>query len=152
MAFPQVNVAPVGSTPINTLPNAGQSTMANSLPVTLASDHSTVPVNNSGTGYAASGVSPVSGTFTGTGQSASLTPIAGRGFNISLWGTFAASVQLERSFDGGTTWLPITASGVQLFKWTAPASEVNQEDQASVLYRLNCTSFTSGTVNFRISQ
>ena len=102
--------------------------------------------------FGASGVAAVTGTFTATGQSASFDPLQGRNFNISLWGTFVATVQLERSFDSGTTWLPITAAGTHLFKWTAPASEQNQEDEYIVIFRLNCTSFTSGTVNYRISQ
>ena len=85
-------------------------------------------------------------------QSAYLTPLAGRGFNVSLWGTFAGSTQLERSFDSGTTWLPITAAGTQLYIWTAPASEQAQEDQYAVLYRLNNTTYTSGTWNYIISQ
>jgi len=100
----------------------------------------------------ASGETPIASTFTGTGQSASFTPVARRAFNVSIWGTFGATVQLERSFDAGATWLPITAAGFQLYVWTAPASEMAQEDQASVLYRLNCTAMASGTVNYRISQ
>ena len=102
--------------------------------------------------YGASGVTPVTGTFTATGQSASFDPLAGRKFNITLWGTFSATVQLERSFDGGTTWQYLTSGGTQTYKWTAIASEQNQEDEYIAIYRLNCTAFTSGTVNYRISQ
>ena len=105
-----------------------------------------------GLGYAASGRGPVAGTFAATGQSASFAPLAGRAFNISLWGTFTSTIQLERSFDGGMTWLPITAAGAQLYKWTAPASESNQDDEANVQYRLDCTVFTSGAASYRISQ
>lgn len=104
-----------------------------------------------GRGFAPSGVADETGTFSATGSSSSYVPLAGRGFNISLRGTFVATVQLERSFDG-TNWHPITASGTQLYVWTAPASEIAVEPQCGVLYRLNCTSYTSGTVNFRISQ
>jgi hypothetical protein len=95
------------------------------------------------------------GSFTGTGQSANFTPICGPqgvGFNISLWGTFVAAVQLERSFDNGVNWLPITGAGVQLYAWTGPASEMAQETESDVIYRLNCTAYTSGTVNYRVSQ
>lgn len=105
-----------------------------------------------GTGYPPSGISPVTGAFTATGQSASFAQLAGRGFNASGWGTFSAGVQLERSFDKGTTWLPITTAGTQLYKWTAPWSESAEDDEVGVLYRLNCTSYMSGTVNYRISQ
>lgn len=94
----------------------------------------------------------VSGAFTGTGQSAAISPIPEQGFNVSLWGTFVASVRLERSLDNGTTWLPITAGGSAMFTWTSPASEENEEPESGALYRLNCTAYTSGTVNYRISQ
>lgn len=101
----------------------------------------------------------VTGTFTATGQSTGFPPrpsLGGvspsAGFNVSLWGTFVGSVQLERSFDNGTTWLPLTAAGTPLYVWTAPASEVCEEPEAGVLYRLNCTAYTSGTVNYRLSQ
>ena len=92
-----------------------------------------------------------SGTFTGTGQSAAVG-VAPTAFNVSEWGTFVATVQLERSFDNGVTWLPVTANGSQLELFTGPASENWSESEAGVLYRLNCTSYTSGTVNYRISQ
>lgn len=92
------------------------------------------------------------GTFSATGQSNSVTISPIRPFNVSIWGTFVGSVQLKRSFDGGTTWLPITAAGTQLYAWTAPASEVAEEPEANVSYRLECTAYTSGTINYRISQ
>jgi hypothetical protein len=112
-----------------------------------------IPSTNAvGAGYLASGLDPVASTFTATGQSSALTPVAGRGFNISLWGTFVATVRLERSFDGGTTWLPITANGTGLMNFTAACSEQWSDDEVGVQYRLNCTAYTSGTVNYRISQ
>ena len=105
-----------------------------------------------GSGFLPSGVTPVTGSFTAVGQSETLAPHAGRGFNVSLWGAFAGAVRLERSFDAGTTWLPISAAGTPLYTWTAPASESAQEDEAGVLYRLNCTAYTSGTITYRLSQ
>lgn len=109
-------------------------------------------INSVGAGYEASGLVPVTGTFAATGQSKAFTPVAGRGFNASLWGTFVATVQVERSFDSGATWLPLTANGTQLEKFTAAASEQLQEDESGVQYRFNCTAYTSGTVNYRLSQ
>ncbi len=105
-----------------------------------------------GLGYATSTAKPVSGSLSAGGLTPSFLPLAGRAFNISLWGSFVASVELRRSFDKGATWLPITASGVQLYAWTAPASESAQEDEVGVLYCLDCTSFVSGLVNYRVSQ
>lgn len=100
----------------------------------------------------------VTGTFTETGQSASFIPtIAARSttnaFNVSASGTFVATVQLERSFDNGTSWFVCSsdASGTAA-SWTAPFSVIAEEPTPGVLYRLNCTAYTSGTVTYRISQ
>lgn len=105
-----------------------------------------------GLGYQASGKSPISGTFAATGQSTAFVPFAGRAANISIWGTFVASLQLKRSFDGGTTLLPLTAAGTTLYAWSSPISESFEDDEAGVQYYLVCTAYTSGTVNYRISQ
>jgi hypothetical protein len=106
----------------------------------------------SGAGLSASGKTPVITALTATGPTAAFTPVAGRNFNVEIRGTFVATVQLERSLDGGTNWTPLTAGGTQLYKWTAPASEVASETETTAQFRLNCTAFTSGTANTRISQ
>lgn len=115
------------------------------------------PVDMSGSAapnYPASGVAPVSGTFSSTGQSASFTPLAGRGFNASVWGTFAATCQLERQV--GSIWQPLTVSAVgsvyQIYRWSAPASETVVEPKFGVPYRINCVSYTSGPVSYEVSQ
>ena len=100
----------------------------------------------------ASGQTAVSGTFTAVGSSSSFSPIPGRGFNVSTWGTFVGSVVVERSFDAGTTWLPLTAAGVNVSTFSGPVSEVLEEPEYGTQYRLRCVSFGSGTINFRISQ
>lgn len=100
----------------------------------------------------ASGQTPVSGSFSATGSSTAFSPIPGRGFNLSVWGTFVGTVIVERSFDSGTTWLPLTASGVSLFNFVAPASEITEEPEYGVQYRFRCSAFGSGTINYRISQ
>lgn len=99
---------------------------------------------------------PVTGSFTATGQSSSFRPVlrsangGGGAFNISLWGTFSGSVTVQRSFDGGTTWVDKTPSSI--YTLTAPASFTDEEPEVGVIYRLNCTSYVSGTINYRISQ
>lgn len=103
----------------------------------------------------------VTGSFAATGQSAAL-PIrtAGQGvgeslFNIYLDGTAVATVQLERQPPGSSTWYPIDAAGTQLYVWSysgSAISETGSESEAGVSYRLNCTAFTSGPLNYRISQ
>lgn len=100
---------------------------------------------------------PVTGTFTTTGQSAPFKPVmrtmAWAQFNISASGTFVATVQLERSFDSGGNWFVCSsdAAGTPA-SWTAPFSVVGEEPSPGVIYRLNCTAYTSGTVTYRISQ
>lgn len=105
----------------------------------------------------------LAGTFTATGQSANFIPRTAErstvnAFNIFLYGTSVATVQLERSFDQGTTWTKIYAGGVQLYRWVYDGStlvnisETMEEPEQGIWYRLNCTSYTSGTLSYRISQ
>lgn len=107
----------------------------------------------------------VSGTFTATGRSGnataglqagpsgSLPPVFKGPFNISLWGTFVATVRVARSFDGGTTWLPVAKNvdGDEA-SYDEPVSLSVFEAEHNVLYSVECTAFTSGTVNYRIAQ
>ncbi len=69
--------------------------------------------------------------------------------------SFVATIQIERSFDGGQTWLPcnIGGNGV-LAQYTAgtPVSLTFGEPEREVLYRLNCLAYTSGTINYRFSE
>jgi hypothetical protein len=101
------------------------------------------------------GANVVSGTFTSTTSSNTFTPQSNQTtwtkFNISMWGTYVATMVLERTFDGGTTWLPCTAGGVQV-NFSNPCTEVIEEPEPGILYRMRCSAFTSGTVNYRISQ
>ena len=98
----------------------------------------------------------VSGEFEATGQSgdnaAGDAPEFQGEFNLTISGTFVATVRLERSFDGGSTWHPCTRSDGGARQWTAPISIVVREPEDGVEYRLNCTAFTSGTVDYRLSQ
>jgi len=103
-------------------------------------------VGNSTLGYVAG-----DGTFTATGNGASV-PLARRGdLNFSLSGTFVATIVPQRSFDGGSTWLPLTYVDGSAISWTAPMSTPIPASELGVLWRLACT-WTSGTVTWRISQ
>lgn len=111
----------------------------------------------------------VSGTFTATGNSGNAVAYNGPGqpkagisavlplfvgvFNAALWGTFVATMQLQCSFDGGTNWVPISedTSGTPA-NYTAPMKLEPYECEQGVLYRWACTSYSSGTVNYRLSQ
>lgn len=107
----------------------------------------------------------VSGTFAAAGVSA-LKMFGGgggenrRGFNISIWGTtvsniaqaFTGTVRLVRSFDGGTTILPVTYADGTAVSWSAMVvSTFWEEHEPGVLYGLECTSY-SADVNYRVSQ
>lgn len=95
----------------------------------------------------------LSGSFTATGQSSS-ERFYGI-FNVAVWGTFVGTTLLERSFDGGTTWFQAVnecGNGATEGSFTATASSMFGEPERGVLYRFNCTAYTSGTINYRASQ
>lgn len=121
----------------------------------------------------------VSGTFTATGQSGAAVsgwgtgkngdghdqaPIGGtpgmacpaaffHDFNFAIWGTFSGTAQLEKSFNGGTTWLPCCKDNDgTAASYTSAINLSAFEPEYGVLYRWNCTAYTSGTINYRISQ
>lgn len=96
-------------------------------------------------------VNKVTGSFTATGQSEVFRPSPGAAFNMTLSGTFVGTVQLERQFEETGGFYPLTALGTSL-SFTAPCSEVFEEPEGGTAYRLNCTAYTSGTINYRISQ
>lgn len=68
---------------------------------------------------------------------------------------YSATVQIERSFDGGNTWLVCNIGSAGLlaqFATGTPVSITFGEPERDVFYRLNCIAYSSGTINFRISQ
>jgi hypothetical protein len=83
-------------------------------------------------------------TFTATGQSAVNNALRGD-YNASVWGTFVGTVVLERSFDGGTTWLSVKSV-------TAPTEVAGVEAENGVSYRFNVSAYTSGTIDVRFGQ
>ena len=89
------------------------------------------------------GLAKTTETFTATGQSEPVQ-LHGR-FNISLSGFGAGAVALQRSFDAGATWLTVES-------WAADFEGTANEPEINVLYRLNCTAYTSGSIVGRLSQ
>jgi hypothetical protein len=68
---------------------------------------------------------------------------------------YSGTIQLERSFDGGSTFLPANIGGAgALAQWNAgtPVSLVFGEPEKQVLYRLNCIAYASGVINYRFSE
>ena len=70
-----------------------------------------------------------------------------RPFNVSVSGTFSATVTLQRSFDAGLTWLDVWTT-------TEAAEELVDSVGSAVLWRLGVKTggFTSGTAAVRIYQ
>jgi hypothetical protein len=68
-------------------------------------------------------------------------------FNVTVSGTFVATVTLQRSYDGGATWHDRKV-------YTSAADEVLEETEYGVLYRIGIKTgeFTSGSVDVRIGQ
>ena len=69
--------------------------------------------------------------------------------------TYSGTVQIERSFDGGQTWIVhnTTVWGtVASFNAGTPVSITVGEPERMSLWRVNCIAYTSGTINYRVSQ
>lgn len=102
----------------------------------------------------------IAGAFTAGGQVSAAAPIYGS-FTVSIWanggpnGAWVASIQLEKSYDGGTTWIVagVGGSGAQaIFNTGQDVSIPVNEPEQGVGYRLDCTAYTSGEpINYRIS-
>lgn len=89
----------------------------------------------------------------GAGSTTAWAPFFPGAVNVSVWGTFSATVVLEKSYDGGTTAfvLETDLAGTDL-SFTAERHIMIEEAESAVLYRFRCTAYTSGTVNVRASQ
>lgn len=68
-------------------------------------------------------------------------------FNLSISGTWVATVHLQRSFDGGSNWLDVQS-------YTANIQDRGYEPEAGVQYRcgVKTGNYTSGTVVCRVSR
>jgi hypothetical protein len=71
--------------------------------------------------------------------------------NIAIWGAGTGTVIVERSFDGGTTAIPLTNLGAAV-SFTGPASEIIFNREPGVLHRFRRTVATAGTMSVRASQ
>lgn len=65
--------------------------------------------------------------------------------DVSISGTFVATVVLQRSFDDGTTWVNVSSH-------TVPTEFLHENNTSGVKYRFNCTAYTSGTIVCRMGQ
>jgi hypothetical protein len=104
----------------------------------------------------------VSGAFTGAAQVSGSFLVWGP-FNVFLYGpsgpngNWNGTVQLERCFDGGVTWIVCGIGGAGLQAVWASAgtgsdiSIIAGEVEKGMIYRLRCTAFVSGPINYRMS-
>ena len=68
-------------------------------------------------------------------------------FNLSISGTFVATITVQRSFDQGSTWRDVDT-------FTAPIETYGTDPEPVVVYRAGVKTgdFTSGTVDIRIGR
>lgn len=92
----------------------------------------------------------INGTISAQGPTPSIKIY--KGGNFAIWGTFSAVVKIESSYDNGANWLVVSknTNGDEA-AFSAPVNLSFDEPERDVLYRLNCTSFVSGPINYRIS-
>lgn len=95
-------------------------------------------------------------TFKRTGNAISISGADAAALFTGAALLFTGSVQLERSFDGGFTWIVCNVGGAGTLAIYSAGTHVSLtfgEPEREVLYRLNCTAFTAGVaLNYRISQ
>jgi len=65
--------------------------------------------------------------------------------NLSIYGTFTATVTVQRTFDDGTTVLDVA-------EYTTPAERIVEDHEIKAKYRVGVKTgdFTSGTVSVRL--
>ena len=72
-------------------------------------------------------------------------------FNATLSGTFSATARLEKSFDGGTIYVPAFNNIGSVIAATVPCSMPLFEPERGVSWRWACTVYSSGTIAARLS-
>lgn len=80
--------------------------------------------------------------FTATGSSISPKELTGE-YSISVSGISGSVVALQRSFDGGATWLTVAT-------YAENTEEIIECRGVGILYRFECQTYGSGTVLARI--
>jgi hypothetical protein len=71
-------------------------------------------------------------------------------FNITFSGGSGVAATIQKSYDNGSTWHNLTALGATVV-FTA-GTEPIEETELGVLFRVNVTAITSGTLTVRASQ
>ncbi|WP_408586269.1 hypothetical protein [Novosphingobium sp.] len=95
---------------------------------------------------------PLAGSTSTTGVFGPFAPALDRSVMLTLSGTWAGTVKVVRSIDGGATRLPLTVAGSVWAQFTGNACEPvwDESESAATLY-LDVT-LTSGTLVYRLAQ
>ncbi len=107
-----------------------------------------------GLGTSTTGIEQASVVFTAavTSAAASNLGVMLGYFRLFITGTFVGTLRLECSVDGGATWVPASLDTAGDYaSYTTPVSVVGFEPEKGIYYRINCTAYTSGTANVRLS-
>lgn len=91
----------------------------------------------------------VTGSLSATGTIGPF-PVYGD-FNFALWGTFTGTVKLQKTFDGGTTYIDAMLNTGTVASFTAPGAIALNEPERGVAYIANATTLSAGTANARFS-
>lgn len=95
---------------------------------------------------------PVAGTASAATLAGPFAPALGRPVWLTLTGTWAGTVKLLRSTDGGATRLPMTVGGSSWGSFQGNCNEpVAEESVAGATYYLDIA-ITSGTLSYRVTQ
>lgn len=96
---------------------------------------------------------PQAFTFKPTGNAIATTGTDNAALFTGAGITWSGTVQFERSFDGGNTFIVANIGTGTLAQFTAgtPVSTVLSEPESGVLYRFNCPVYNSGVINYRLS-
>lgn len=124
-------------------PALGQAAMSASSPVVIASDQSTLAVNQAGVS--------ATGSLTGSGQNVTLSLTGASGWAVDLRGTFTATVTFEGTVDGTNffTIAVIPAGGAPSVATVTTATAVGAwwgNANGCQQVRARCSAYTSGTV------
>ena len=93
---------------------------------------------------------PIEEDLAASGAGASFNPNEGRAIRLRARGTWAGTIKVQRSDDGGTSWDDLTVAGSAWAQFTANCNEeVAVDTSPAALYRLYFTR-TSGTVSYRL--
>lgn len=96
------------------------------------------------------GMPPVtmSGSFTATGNSEEFG--ANGPLKVYIGGTFVGTVVLEAKGPANVGWVPVSIDMSNNFQATAPGSWRVDECVELTRYRLRCSAFTSGQINYAL--